>query len=257
MTSLKLLFLLLVLALCVALHAATPDEPLADKEAQSPWSFEVSAGVAVGGATPIPFDRTIRSIRSLTPTGCAAIEVDALRQLGPRWGLRSGLRLSWQGITSEVRVKNYHTQLTMHRDRLTGYYTGLDKNHERFCLLTVPILATYRLGSRWQLSAGPYVQWALHRRFFGSVYEGYLREGTPTGLKVAFDRNTPATYDFSHSMRRFLWGGEVGCRWQAYRRLSAFAAFDIGFNDAFHHSFRTVNFKMYPVATTLGVGYRL
>lgn len=72
----------------------------------------------------------------------------------------------------------------------------------------------------WRLNAGPYIALALNNDFSGKVYDGYLREGNPTGNKVVFDNDSEATYDFSDEIRLFQWGLQAGGSWLAFRHLS-------------------------------------
>lgn len=221
------------------------------------WGFKVKAGFVLGGTAPIPFPASIRSVDGFSPYGSAMLGLEAERLLNRHWGLASGLRLTIEGMSTEARVKNYHTSLVQGGDELSGYFTGINKTHERMLTLSVPLLASYRVCPRWTLKAGPYFQWVLYRKFTGRVYDGYLREGDPTGQKIIFTKANPATYNFSNDMRRFLWGAELGADWQAMEHLSAFTYLDFGINGIFHGGFRTVDFTMYPVFLTLGLAYSL
>ena len=60
----------------------------------------------------------------------------------------------------------------------------------------VPVLGAYKINSRLRAKAGVYVSYLMDEEFSGYVYEGYLREGNPTGKRVNFSDGAIATYDF-------------------------------------------------------------
>lgn len=257
MKKLPLLRLLALMfaALCLSLSAKAGNGHATGHAPQI--TYTLRGGIVIGGTAPLPLPRCIRDITAFSPWGMTMIGLDAQRDIKGRWGIRSGLRLSLDGMNTEARVKNYHLTLTQGGDKLTGYYTGLNKTHERMLSLKIPLLATYRAGEKITLYAGPYVQYAFDKKFTGRVYDGYLREGTPTGMKVSFTRSNPATYDFSDDMTRFLLGAEAGADWQVASRWAAFANLDFGATGIFKRKFKTIEFKMYPVYLTLGMAYTL
>ena len=253
---LALLFILL--GIPAAVFAASDKYEKWDTAHDNGWSYKVKLGFVLGGTTPIPFPASIRSIDGFSTYGSTMLGFETTRNVvGNRLGITSGVRLTLEGMSTEARVKNYHMSLVQGGEKMEGFYTGINKSHERMLTVTVPVLASYRVCPRWTLKCGPYFQWLLYRKFTGRVYDGYLREGDPTGQKIAFTKENPATYDFSNDMRRFLWGAEVGADWQATNRLSAFTYLDFGINGVFHGGFKTIDFTMYPVFLTLGLACSL
>ncbi len=89
--------------------------------------------------------------------------------------------------------------------------------------------------------------------FTGSAFDGYIRDGDPTGTKVGVES---ATYDFGYGLRRFNWGGQFGAEWQAYRHLSVYADLTCAANSIFKKDFHSVSFDMYNLYLTIGFGYR-
>ena len=90
-------------------------------------------------------------------------------------------------------------------NRLKGNWTGGVKTKVRNAYITVPVLGAYKINSRLRAKAGAYVSYLMDEEFSGYVYEGYLREGNPTGKKVNFSDGAIATYDFSDDLRKFAW----------------------------------------------------
>lgn len=140
-------------------------------------------------------------------------------------------------------------------NRLKGNWTGGVKTKVRNAYITVPVLGAYKVNSRLRAKAGAYVSYLMDEEFSGYVYEGYLREGNPTGKKVNFSDGAIATYDFSDDLRKFAWGVQAGVDWRAFKHLSVFADLTWGLNDIFKKDFNTITFAMYPIYLNVGFGY--
>lgn len=215
---------------------------------------ELRAGVLIGGTSPLPLPREIRGIESYNPTFCTSFEgaVEKDFERSP-WGVKLGVRLETKGMRTRARVKNYHMEMTADDGGyMVGAWTGHVSTKVRNANLTFPILATYDIGTRWTLSAGPYVSWMFDGEFSGSAYDGYLRHVDPTGEKVEVTR---ASYDFSDDLRHFQWGAQVGAQWRAYKHLAVYADLEWGFNNIFPSDFTSVTFALYPIYANVGFTY--
>jgi hypothetical protein len=249
------ILLLFLLSFGMVKAGDSPDFKSWGPQHSEEWGFMARVGFTIGGTAPLPMPREIRKINSYKLDGFSMLGIDAYRLFNDRWGLLSGVRLSYEGMKTKADVKNYHITITQNSDRLTGNYTGTDENNVRTLSLKVPIEVLYRVSPRWALRGGPYLQINLSRKFDGTVYNGYLREGNPTGQKVDIDASNPATYDFHHDMRRVLYGFEAGADWKASRLVSCFAQLDWGADGIFKSDFETIRFNMYPIYLTLGVAF--
>lgn len=221
----------------------------------------VRAGYTIGGTTPLPLPREIRSINEFSPKGGATIGIDAYKMFSKRWGIMAGLRFFYEGFHTGADVKNYKMSLTMDNNTMSGYFTGTDITNTDMWGLTVPVLATFRISPRWNVSLGPYFSTFFSKNFSGEVYEnkngvGYLRVDSPTGEKVNIDRNNKATYDFSDDMMQWSGGLELAFDWKATRHLNVFALVDMGLSNIWRDNFDAVAFRMYPVYATFGLAYR-
>lgn len=215
---------------------------------------ELRAGVLIGGTSPLPLPREIRGIESYNPTFCTSFEgaVEKDFERSP-WGVKLGVRLETKGMRTRARVKNYHMEMTADDGGyMVGAWTGHVSTKVRNANLTFPILATYDIGTRWTLSAGPYVSWMFDGEFSGSAYDGYLRHVDPTGERVEVTR---ASYDFSDDLRHFQWGAQVGAQWRAYKHLAVYADLEWGFNNIFPSDFTSVTFALYPIYANVGFTY--
>ena len=226
------------------------------------FEYEVNAGVNLGGASPIPLPQEIRKIEGFNPLLNLSIGATVYkwfdqnrREQNNTWGIAFGFRLEQKGMETDASVKNYGMTIVNEGNQMSGRWTG--KVHTRYVsqLFTIPVVATYRLNSRWRFNFGPYVAFLMKKDFEGRVYDGYLREGDPTGPKWEFTDGKYATYDFNQELRTFNWGLQAGAAFRVFKRLSVNLNLDWGLNDIFRNSFETVTFDMYPIYANIGFAY--
>ena len=126
-------------------------------------------------------------------------------------------------------------------------------------MLTLPVQLSYRLSETVQLNAGPYLSYLIDKEFSGYVYDGYLRQGDPTGPKVTMgvEENERATYEFNDDMRDLQFGVAVGADWQVAKQFGVFADLNWGLNGIFKSDFKTVEQTLFPIYGTIGVSYRI
>ncbi len=217
--------------------------------------FVVRAGYVIGGTSPLPLPAEIRKINEFSPRGGFSLGIDGYKFFNMRWGLSAGLRFFMQGMHTGANVKNYSMSIVMGEDEVSGNFTGTDITETRMSGFTIPVMATYRVGARWTFNLGPYFSYWIYRDFNGHVFDGYLREGSPTGQKITISADNPAYYDFSDDMRRCSWGMEFCADFRVREHLNVFGLLDWGLSDVFQDDFQTVTFPMYPIYATLGVAY--
>ena len=222
------------------------------------WEYEVKAGISIGGSSPLPLPKEIRSVDSYNPTLAIMLEGNATKWLGAqkKWGIITGVRVENKNMTTKATTKNYSMEIIGNDgNRIKGNWTGGVRTKVRNAYVTVPVMAAFKVSKRWNLKAGAYVSYLMNGEFSGEVYEGYLREGNPTGDKIKFEDGAIATYDFSDDLRKFAWGLQVGADWKAFKHLKVFADLTWGLNDIFQKDFETVSFAMYPIYLNIGFGY--
>ncbi len=256
----KKIITLIILAgsLHIALHAQESQNRTLMNAALHGWEYEIRAGISIGGTAPLPLPEEIRSIDAYNPTLALIIEGNAIKWLGKekKWGVITGLRMETKNMITKATVKNYGMEIIGNDgNRLKGNWTGGVKTKVRNSYLTVPVLAAYKLSPRWRAKLGAYVSYMMDGEFSGHVYEGYLREGDPTGEKVNFTDGAIATYDFTDDLRKFAWGLQAGADWRAFKHLNVFADLTWGMNDIFKKDFNTITFAMYPIYLNVGFGY--
>lgn len=252
-------YLLLTLAALVCLGTAHAQEDRSQAviaSARHGLEYEVKAGISIGGTSPLPLPEEIRKIEGFSPTFCFAIEGDAVKWFDRHWGLLAGLRFETKGMETKANVKNYGMEITGDAgERVSGCWTGMVKTKYRSTLATVPVLVTFQANRRLRVHAGPYISVKLDGDFSGYVFDGYLREGDPTGNKVEFTDGRTADYDFSEELRPVQYGIQAGVNWRAFKHLTLSGDLSWGLNDVFRKDFSTIAFPMYPIYVTLGFGY--
>ena len=134
------------------------------------WEYALKAGFSIGGTAPLPLPEEIRKIDSYVPSMAISIEGNATKWLDEKkiWGLTLGLRLETKNMTTEATVKNYGMKIiNTTGGELEGLWTGGVKTKVKNSYLTIPILANYKISSRWKLVAGPYFSYLLEGDFSG------------------------------------------------------------------------------------------
>ncbi len=221
------------------------------------WQIELRGGYNMGGTSPIPLPVEIRKIKSYKPSTGFSGEVDFTRffDRNHRWGLQFGVRVENKDMETDAEVKNYGMTITNDGAEASGRWTGGVQTSVRNSFLTFPIVGVYKVHPRTNIKLGVFLSYLISGKFTGYVYDGYLRNGDPTGEKTTFADGKTATYDFSDNLRRFQWGVEAGVDWEAFKHLKLYADLTWGLNSAFPKSFETITFNMYPIYFNLGVGY--
>lgn len=215
--------------------------------------YRVKAGFNVGGTAPLPLPAEIRSIEHYDPRLMFAIEGDVTKWLNSRLGVITGLRFESKGMKTDAKVKGYLMEMVSKQEgALKGVWTGSVQTQSRSDYLTVPLLATWKYNKRLQLELGGYYSLLIDGNFSGTVYDGYLRKGDPTGEKVLVSE---AAYDFSDDLRNNHFGLQMGAEWRAFTHLNIYGDFTWGVNNIFKDDFKSISFAMYPIYLTLGFAY--
>ncbi len=244
---------------CTLLIALLCQSPVWAGEPADPWQMKLRAGYNIGGTAPLGMPATIRSIDKFSLTPSFMVGADVMMPLKNNLGLLAGLRLENKALDVEATTKKYHMEVKKGESMLEGMYYGHVRQQVTEWMLTVPVQAAYRLGSRVMLKGGPYLSVLLSKDFSGYVYDGYLRQGTPTGPKVTMgvEENERATYDFSNDMRTLQAGIAVGADITLSHRLGLSADLNWGLNGIFKSHFKTVEQTLYPIYGTIGVFYQI
>ena len=221
------------------------------------WEFNVNAGTNIGGASPLPIPAEIRKINSFNPKLQLQLGAGVIAWMGEkkRWGVGVGVRVETKGMETNATVKNYGMSILQDGRELSGRWTGRVVTTYHSQQLVIPIVGVYKFNRRWKMNFGPFLSYAFSNDFYGHVYDGYLREGDPTGQKVVFEDGAKASYDFGENLRDFQWGMQVGASWRAYRNFEINANLTWGCNSVFKSDFHTITFNMYPIYVNLGFGY--
>lgn len=244
----KKLFFPLLLSSCVVCAFAQTDS-------QRRWHFSVKLGDNIGAATPLSIPVEIREIKAFNPHFNPSAEVAAALRLGTSWSLNMGVRVEQMSMTTCARVKTYSTEIVRDDSHLSGVWTGDVETRFSAAALTVPVSVGLSLGSVTTLRAGFYGSFLMHREFGGNVYEGYLRQGDPTGPKIVFEGDDSASYEFNDDLRQWQWGAMLAADFTICHHILLSAQLSYGFMNIFRSDFKTVSFAMHPIFGNLSVGY--
>lgn len=244
--------------LTVAMAAATTLAAGAVEVTDS-LNYDVRLGYNIGGTSPVGMPATIRKLNSYKLSPNVSLGFDVQKDLRGRWGVMAGLHLENKGMETDATVKNYHMSIDQDGASLEGYFTGHNVTKVEEWLITVPVMATCRVGGNVILKLGPYLSYVLTRKFEGNVYDGYLRHNTPTGAKISFghEEGERGTFDFSDDMRRWQFGVDFGADWYFCRRWGVYADIAWGLTGVHKSSFKTIEQRLYPIYGTFGVAYKL
>lgn len=217
--------------------------------------FSARLGYSIGGTTPMPLPAEIRKINGYSPLFNYSVGAFYNYRLNSNWFLVSGIRLERKGMTSKATVKNYGMSIKNDDgSSVSGRWTGDVTMTSDQVSLTVPLSVFFSISEKWRLQAGLYASYVLSCDFSGEVYDGYLREGDPTGAKIEID-DKGQSFDFSDEMQKFQWGASIGTEYRVCKSISVFADLNWGLNNIFESDFKTVTFNLYPIYGNIGVEY--
>lgn len=224
--------------------------------------FIVRAGYVIGGTMPLPLPAELRKINSFSPKGGLSLGIDGYRMFSKRWGASVGAHFFWEGFSTSADVKNYYVWLEQEGEVTKGYFTGCNETSTQMWGVTLPVLATFRISPRWNVSMGPFMTCYFKQTFDGKVYDnndgvGYLRVDTPTGDKVKMTREDPTPYpdDFADHMLPLSGGIELAFDWKAMRHMNVFGKVDWGLSNIWSSNYQAISFPMYPIYGTIGMAY--
>lgn len=266
----RLLYIIAALFSIIASVHAQQELPLnGDGDAWQKWGptrglneggFIVRAGYVIGGTTPVPLPAELRKVNSFSPKGGISLGIDGYRMFSKRWGISLGAHFFWEGFRTSAEVKNYYAWLEQEGEITKGYFTGSNITSTEMWGVTFPLLATFRMSPRWNVSLGPYLSYYFKQTFTGEAREneegiGYMRNESPVGEKIPI--NSQSYPDgFGDNMIPLNFGVELGFDWKALRHMNVFGKLDWGLTDIWSPNFEAISFKMYPIYATFGVAYR-
>jgi len=216
-------------------------------------------GYSIGGTAPIGIPETIRSLNKFILQPNVSFGVDAIKPLSSRFGLLIGVHFENKAMHIDATVKNYHMKFTQGGQTLEGMFTGKNDSHAVQWMFTVPVQATYKINDKWRLKMGPYFSFLTSADFDGFAYNGYLREGDPTGPKIELGSTDEerGNYDFHEDIRKLQWGIDLGVDYFFTRKFGVYADLSWGLSGFFKSSFKTLDQTLFPVYGTIGITYKI
>lgn len=239
----------------LALTALLPTSLLAQADLSS--SITARLGYSIGGTTPLGMPASIRSLNSFQPRANIVVGADYVKPFSALWGIRACLRFENKGMKTDANVKTYQMEMRKGADFIEGVFTGGVVTEVDQWMLTVPVLANLQV-RKVAVRVGPYVSCVLSNNFSGYAYDGYIRQGDPTGPKVMIgsEPGQRGDYDFSSDLRRAQFGIMAGADWQFAQHFGAYVDLSWGLTGVFDSDFKTIEQTMYPIYGSLGVFYK-
>jgi len=218
---------------------------------------KIVAGFNLGATAPSSIPAEIRSIEAWWPQFTPQLGYNILYNATEKWGVGSGIMLNYKGMGVKDKVKYIHTRVVIEEGttrELEGYFVGKNETKTKMAYVTIPLFASYRLSDKWSVKAGGYASYLFSGRFHGSVSDGYLRVGDPTGEKVDI---TEARFNFDDDLKNFDFGLTFGGEMKLNDRFGIYGNLDWGLTPIFPSNFRAMEFSMHNIYFTLGLTYKL
>lgn len=221
--------------------------------------YQVRLGYNIGGTAPVGMPAEIRSLDKFKLKNNCLLGLDAYKPLTEQWGIIAGFHYENKGMETDAKVKNYHMEMRYGDQVIEGMFTGNVVTKVEQWMVTMPIQAAYNVSDKLRLKAGPYFSYVMSNDFSGYAYDGYLREGDPTGQKVELghDEGERGDYDFTDNLRHWQFGVDVGADWYFSHRLGMYADLSWGLSAIFQKDFKTISQKLYPIYGSVGLIYKL
>ena len=221
------------------------------------FQFKVTAGLNIGGLSPIPLPDNIREIKSYDPGFNPSVGLEGLYQFRNKWSIGISPRIEYKGMKVKDRVMYFHTLIQMGEGSeaasFEGDFSGINYTESKNVYLGVPIFVQFTPGEKWHYRLGGYFAFLLDSRFKGTVSDGYIRNGGSLGEKVEV---TSASFDFSNKIRKADYGIYAGISRDVSTRFSVDLSLQWGLRSAFPSSFTGISFPMYNIYGQIGTGYR-
>lgn len=221
--------------------------------------FQARIGYNLGGTAPVGLPAEIRSLEKFKAKSNLLVGLDAYKPLADKWGIMAGFHYENKGMETDARVKNYHMEMRYTDRTIEGMFTGNVVTKVEEWMITIPLQATYDISPNVRLKAGPYLSYVVLNDFSGYAYDGYLREGDPTGQKIELGHNDGdrGDYDFTDDLRHWQFGVDVGADWYFSKSLGVYAGLSWGLSAIFKKDFKTISQKLYPIYGSVGLVYKL
>ncbi|MBB4035919.1 hypothetical protein GGR21_001814 [Dysgonomonas hofstadii] len=255
--KIRLSIILLVLV-AFSTYIKADDNP--EKKKTTEWYFNL--GLNMGGSMPVPIPEEVRKIESYNPKINPHVGVGTIYYLTEKWGIGTELSVGSKGMRVTDEVKYMRTRVLVSKPgeeekTVEGYFVGKNMTNVSLYYLTLSVSGIYSITPKWEVKAGIYASGIGKTKFTGNVSDGYLREGTPNGLRVDIEADNPATFDFSDNMRDFDAGFIIGGKYKVNDRIGVFVDFNCGLTDIFYRDQSPIQFKMQNLYASFGVSYKL
>ncbi|HVI48557.1 MAG TPA: porin family protein [Chitinophaga sp.] len=239
----------------------TAGSPLFAQDHKTATSFKpvlehrILAGFNFGATAPVGLPNTIRKINSYWSEFSPSLGYELSYRATSKWGAAIGVKLDYKGMQVKDEVMYFPTIITTKDGAsFSGDFTGKNKTIVHNAYVTIPVSAVFTPNDRWRFNLGGYAAWLFSSSFYGSVHDGYIRNGGSTGEKIIIDE---ATFDFGKELRKFDIGLQGGAAYRVGKKLSVTGNLAWGLRPIFSDDFKGMDFPMYNIYLMLGVAYKI
>lgn len=219
--------------------------------------YRITAGLNIGGLSPVPLPNTIREIKSYNPAFNPSLGLEAVYCFNKRWSMGINPRLDFKGMKVKDSVIYFHTRIQVGQgsqsSSFEGAFSGTNYTEAENLYLGIPAFVEFTPHEKWHYRLGVYTAILLSAKFEGTVSDGYIRNGGSLGEKVEI---TSASFDFADEMLKIDYGLYGGVRKDIDQRFSIDLSLQWGLISAFPSSFTGISFPMYNIYAQIGTGYR-
>jgi hypothetical protein len=246
-------YISLTLSLCFAIAIATPCLAQAPaRHSLNNFDFKIKAGANIGGTAPMGIPAQIREIKSFNPLISLNIGIGAAYWFAPQWGVAMGVHFENKSMKAIAGVKEY----AMRFGEFEGLFTGEVQTNVKNGYMTLPVTLCFNFLPPLTAHFGLYYAYLLTPSFYGSVYDGYLRQGVPgSETNTNIPKEEPQTYAFPEELSLHDFGLTGGVEWNVMRHFLLSFNLSWGLRPLFPKSFAGIQISMYNIYGTFAFGY--
>jgi hypothetical protein len=226
--------------------------PLLAHNQENNWWIYPALGVELGGAIPFPLSDIpdgARGTSKINPSLGLGFEY----QFTSKWS--AGIQVNYHVL--EFSGKADVISQPFYYNNLQGilYFSGATNTDIDLRQIEFPIMALYKIGSRWSLAMGAYYSRIVAGTFDTEGKNGVLSDDKSITDAAQLPGTANTRYDFNDDLDKWDAGLLIGYRYEIVNRLSFYTHFTIGFNSLFKPEFNNIDYEMYQLRLNAGLSF--
>lgn len=216
------------------------------------WWVYPALGVDIGGAIPFPLSDIpdgARGTSKINPSLGLGFEY----QFTPKWS--AGLQVNYHVLEFSGKADVLSQSFYYNNQQGILYFSGETNTDIELRLIEFPVMALYKLGSRWALVMGAYYSRIADGTFDTEGKNGVLSDDKSITDAAQLPGTANTRYDFNDDLDKWDAGLLVGYRYEIVNRLSFHTHLTIGFNSIFKPEFNNIDYEMYQLRLNAGLSF--